>query len=422
MKTKFIALSLLTFFTFGCGGGGEKAAPSSSQSEEQAQSAQPTPEKETTPSQKKEPVMSLSYDMTLVKPEFVNAYIDVSASMKGYFSKKSDGRFITAISNSGADKLFWLDKKYTEIKGIPTNQLLTGAFKGGDSQFHEMLENVITHDNLGISNGISLLFTDGIISASSSQTKQNPEFTPQSKIIFQNEITKSINKTKGIAVAIFMLKSKYNGAYYDYSNKPKNIDIAERPFYIIAIGKPANIRHYLQNNKLGAALSETFGIYTEALENVKGEDFIPTTPKNWNKDKFIGNNLELTLTLPEYVAEMGTDYIMSNITVDFNGKDVTEKVKKVISVNGQTLRIQNWSTNDTKLPIVRSGVNTLKIEIKKDKEQGWEALYSENDKDIATNFLEQGKTFLLKYLIEGIKLGVETEETTIFMSKKEFTR
>ena len=150
MKTKFIALSLLTFFTFGCGGGGEKAAPSSSQSEEQSQSAQPTPEKETTPSQKKEPVMSLSYDMTSVEPEFVNAYIDASASMKGYFSKNSDGRFITAISNSGVDKLFWLDKKYTEIKGIPTNQLLTGEFKGGDSQFHEMLENVITHDNLGI--------------------------------------------------------------------------------------------------------------------------------------------------------------------------------------------------------------------------------------------------------------------------------
>lgn len=425
MKTKFIALSLLTFFTFGCGGGGEKAAPSSSQSEEQAQSAQSTPEKETTPSQKKEPVMSLSYDMTSVEPEFVNAYIDASASMKGYFSKNSDGRFITAISNSGADKLFWLDRNYTEIKGIPTNQLLTGAFRGGDSQFHEMLENVITHDNLGISNGVSLLFTDGIISASSSQTKQNPEFTLQSKIIFQNEITKSIKKTKGIAVAIFMLKSKYNGAYYDYSNKPKSIDIAERPFYIIAIGKPANILHYVKNNKLGAALSETFGIYTKTVANGKGTIFKETTPKNWNKDKFIGNNLELTLTLPEYVAEMGKDYILSNITVDFNGMDVTEKVKKAeeaISVNGQTLRIQNWSTNDTKLPIIRSGVNTLKIEIKKDKEQGWEALYSENDKDIATNFLEQGKTFLLKYLIEGIKLGVETEETTIFMSKKEFTR
>ena len=86
MKTKFIVLSLLTFIFVSCGGGGKGTSSSQSKSS-----------------------TSISYDDALVKPKFVNAYIDVSSSMKGYFSRQSDGRFITAVSNANPDHLFWMD-------------------------------------------------------------------------------------------------------------------------------------------------------------------------------------------------------------------------------------------------------------------------------------------------------------------------
>lgn len=403
MKTKFIVLSLLTFIFVSCGGGGKGTSSSQSKSS-----------------------TSISYDDALVKPIFVNAYIDVSSSMKGYFSKQSDGRFITAVSNANPDHLFWMDRRFTELRGIPTNQLLIGEFKGGDSYFHTMLGNVIKRDSLGKSGGVSLLFTDGIISASSNETKNNPEYTRQSFRAFQNEITKVIKNADGsIAIAIFMLKSKYNGRYYDYRNIPTSVIIADRPFYIIAIGNPANIRHYVKNNKLEASLTESFGIYDTMIENAKGSIFKPLKPSNWDNDKFIGKELELSLQLPNYVSEIGKEYILSNIVIEFNGKDVTDKIKNksgAISINGNSLRIENWSTNDTKMPVIRTGENILKVEIKKAINQSWEEVYSEDDKNIQSAIIEQGKTFALKYLIDGIKLGVEENETSIFISEKKFTK
>ena len=80
-------------------------------------------------------VSSVSYKMETEEPVFVNAYIDASGSMKGYFSKNSDGRFITALSNAAPQKTMWMDSKKTELQGIPTNQLLTNRFSGGDSRF-----------------------------------------------------------------------------------------------------------------------------------------------------------------------------------------------------------------------------------------------------------------------------------------------
>lgn len=410
MKTKFIALSLLTSLTFGCGAGSENVTG-----------------KETPSSQEEKPITSLSYDITLAEPEFINAYIDVSTSMKGYFSKDTDGRFITAISNANPNRLMWMDKNFTEIKGIPTNKLLTGEYRGGDSFFQTMFDRVITRDSLTKSNGISLLFTDGIISASSDDTRKNPKFTPQTLPHFKNEITKALKKRKGIAMVIFMLNSKFDGYYYDYQNKPIKVSIEDRPFYIIAIGKPACIRYFMKNNSINATLAEAFGIYDAKIDNARGTLFVPTRYADWNENKFVGQELGLNLQLPEYIAEMGKEYILENMVVEYNGKDITDILQKdtinnPIKINGKSFTINNWKTMDPKLPLIKPGENTLKFIIKKAKNTSWEYYSSMDDKEIKTNLFEQEKTFALQYLIDGIKNGIEPNELIIFSSEIKFNK
>lgn len=400
MKKNLFILSILALVFVGCGGGntGEKK-------------------------QTKVEGTSVSYEMTEAEPAFTNAYIDISTSMRGYFSRQSDERFITAISNANPDKLMWMDNKFTEIKGNPTNQLLTGAFQGGDSHFHTMLEKIITRDSLSVSNGLSLLFTDGIISASNAETRNNPEYTRQSLPYFKNQISKTIPRGSNVAVAIFLLESKYNGTYYDYSNNPlTNIAIDNRPFYIIAVGKSESIRYFMQNNKLNSNLSEAFGIYDIAKNNIQGTTFLPTFPAHWNNNKLIDKSLDINLQLPDYIAKMGKDYILSNIVLEFNGKDVTNALKGVLHINGKSLKIEKWQAMDTKLPLITPGENTLKLSIKKAANIAWEMYYTENDKGIRDDSLEQGKTFALKYLIDGIKNAVEPDEVNIFVSEFKFNK
>lgn len=400
MKKNLFILSILALAFVGCGGGNTGGKI-----------------------QTKVEGKSVSYEMTEAEPAFTNAYIDISTSMRGYFSRQSDERFITAISNANPDKLMWMDNKFTELRGVPTNQLLTGAFQGGDSHFHTMLEKIITRDSLSVSNGLSLLFTDGIISASNAETRQNPEYTRQSLPFFKNQISKTIPKGNNIAVAIFLLKSKYNGTYYDYSNNPlTNIAIDNRPFYIIAVGKSENIRYFMQNNKLNSELSEAFGIYDIAKNNIDGTIFSPTFPAHWNNNKLIDKSLDINLQLPDYIAKMGKDYILSNIVLEFNGKDVTGALKGVLHINGKSLKIEKWQAMDTKLPLITPGENTLKLSIKKAANIAWEMYYTENDKGIRDDSLEQGKTFALKYLIDGIKNAVEPDEVNIFVSEFKFNK
>lgn len=405
MKKELILLSLLTLIIVACGGnsGGGKTNNS------------------------KLIGTSISFDITPNKPQFINAYIDVSTSMKGYFSINTDGRFISAISNANPDKLMWMDNNFTEIKGIPTNNLLTGEYKGGDSFFHTMFERIIAKDSLTKSNGVSLLFTDGIISASSADTKKNPQFTLQTLTHFKNEITNALKTKKGIAMAIFMLNSKYNGYYYDYQNKPTNVSIDDRPFYVIAISTPACLWYLIKNNKFNAINYEAFGIYDTKIDNEKGTHFVPTRYTDWNGNKFVGQELGLNLQLPEYISEMGKEYILENMVVEYNGKNITDILQKdtinnPLKISGKSLTINNWKIMDPQLPLIRAGENTLKVFIKKAKNKSWESYYSMDDKNINTTLFEEGKTFALQYLIEGIKNGVEPNEVIIFSSEIKFNK
>lgn len=366
-------------------------------------------------------VSSVSYNMEVEEPAFVNAYIDASGSMKGYFSKNSDGRFITALSNAAPQKTMWMDSKKTELQGIPTNQLLTNRFSGGDSRFDMMLSDIIIRDSLNKSNGVSLLFTDGILSASVAQTDRTPEYMPMSFTVFKNEIAKAI-KGKGVAVSVLKLESKYDGTYWNYQNKSvPNLQVENRPFYVIAMGKADRIRHFMANNKLDAKLTAEFGVYDNTVDITSVNTFTPATPKDWEGTKFKGNKIEFYLTLPNYVAKLGNAYIKNNLVVEIDSIE-TSKLDSCINVMGTNLSIKNWDVNDGTKPILTPGEHALTVKIKKTIPQEWKLLYTEDDKDIKTNFVKQSQTFALEYLLKGIKEGTETDDMIIFSSTIKFSK
>ena len=362
------------------------------------------------------------YNINSEKPTFTNAYIDASGSMKGYFSNQADARFITALANARPDKTMWMNPELTELVGIPTNTLLTHRFRGGDSRFDKMLGKIIKNDSLQKSGGISLLFTDGILSASVNETNHNPEYMHDSYQYFINYIADTIRKNE-MAIAMYKLESKYHGTYWDYQNKPvPNVAIADRPFYVIAIGKPDRIKHFMGNNKLGAKLSIEFGDYGTKDKQEDTAKYVFYPSGDWNNADFKGDQLELNLTLPDYIANKGKDSLKQNLTIEFDQKDVTSQLISCCLIQGSNLKITKWSKEDLNKPMLTYGSHELTIKVKeKNSLEDWKKLSCDDDKNIKTNLDEQQRTFFLEHLLKGLQEGTqEPDEQVIFSSTIKF--
>ena len=341
--------------------------------------------------------------------------------MKGYFSLQSDGRFITALSDVNPDRINWMDYNFTQLDGVPTNSLLTNKFSGGQSRFDMMLPSIIKRDSLSKSDCVSLLFTDGILSASKKDTDINPNYMKHSFGTFKNMIAKSLKETPGIAIAIFQMESKYDGCYWNYQNKNiPDVSIKDRPFYVIVMGKPSLVRHFCKNNKLKDSLYTAFGVNEKEIKGKNGTFFSPVVPKDFKGDKLVSNTIAFTLTLPDNVSQYGDVYIKKNIIITLDGNDKSQELKPLLSISDRQLTISNWNTLDPSCPI-GIGQHTLKVEIPHVIPDEWTKQYSEDDLNIKNDTTQQKSTFALEYLIKGIQEGIESNNV-LFSSSITFTK
>lgn len=357
---------------------------------------------------------SSSSNILTNKPEVIKAYIDASGSMRGYFSKESDGRFIGSISNTHADTIVWLDTRLTKIKASINSSVLDGSYQGSDSKFNEMLHCItvdILTDTLGnINQNLGILFTDGIISSNSIETSIDPEHTTKSFIQLKNEIANSLEGKK-LAVAIFKMDSKYVGTYWNYQNKPVNkVVIENRPFYAIALGCPLIVRHFVDNNKLGAASQALFGVYDQS-ENDKYL-FAASVPQDFDAGKFIGKNVEFTASLPAYISKgFGKAYCQSNYKVLFNDEDATKSVTVRFNDKATSVTVSFDPTNPN-TPLL-TAENLMEFVITKQTASEWNDFACEDDKLIATDKFQQSKTFGLVHLLKGLQEGTETDDANL---------
>ena len=124
-------------------------------------------------------------------------YIDASASIKGYFSGGSDGKFGNAITNLAQYKglnspvYFWGDKTRVntsvDAKGGVNASLRARSGYGQDSYFNKMFQSMaqlITNDSVDA----ACLVTDGIYGVGNDLTRKDSEHAVKTLPDFKGEI------------------------------------------------------------------------------------------------------------------------------------------------------------------------------------------------------------------------------------------
>lgn len=352
-------------------------------------------------------------------PSAIYTFIDYSHSMKSYFSPKSDdGRFVDALVHAGSEgsQFYWAT---SPAKKVPSKgnkymgQILTSNFPGSDSEFDVMLNTMCATLNIDSADSdvIGLLFTDGIISISDIQNMS----AVMSSI--KSNIEKSI-KNRGLAVALFQLKGAYQGSYYDYKhpNRPSQTLDCERPFYVIAIGRPQYIRWYMENNDLKAQLYDAWGVYTQ-LHPDTHYAFAASDPRNWSGSALNNGvqDVSFSIHLPDYIQKLDTETFDIKVTVD--GAEYSGIHTKFIN-HSLTIYWNNFNVA-ADVPVISTSSadpSTLELTIFKKTSTAWSSLNSYDDTNIQNDTVEQGKTFALQHLIEGLRKGVQSDDRVVIFN------
>lgn len=399
-KTLWIACFLSALAYAGCSS--RPAANEHDEENTEIQNDKKTPaDKEDTPSTTVEPPKTES----LSAPSAVKVFIDNSGSMKGYF--EADGNFIRAISNlksmDNGSAYFWGEETKALQKITPS--LASYSNFGADTPFPIILARL---EALAQENSLNFLVTDGIIGMKSSENlkKMLPEI--------QDVIKDSVNNYPGIAAAVFRFTSGYvnkNSHYYTCQGRVKLPAIPARPYFVIAIGRQAQLRWFLRE----IATDESLALYQQAERITFGihdhEKAIPfNDSKKIKNGKLKGGVKEINLTadLPLcLLSDVGPEYIRENIEITLNG--TKHNSLECSALNGRSITITH---SDAKH--INQGKNIIHIKLQKKIPPVWLETYSsENDAQIDTDPAEQGKTFALSYLLNGLKLGLEADNVLI---------
>ena len=258
--------------------------------------------------------------------------------------------------------------------------------------------NLIKNDSVDV----ACLVTDGIYGVGNDLTNNDIEHARKTLTGFKGAVKNTFTHTN-LAVGIFKLSSTFSAtsakdAYITYQNKPiYPITIENRPFYVIVIGKPGKVNSFAKDNELGAELSLVMGGHNINMHN----SHKLSDPKHFDKDNvWKGNKNDPTTNLcVKFPSCIGNDnYIKDNILVTLNGKE-----------------IDNFTLSNSRLSITAEIENNASVRPKKESEfrvviknsipKEWTTLYNEDDKNIKSNASIQGKTFGLKYLVEGLLEG-----------------
>lgn len=352
------------------------------------------------------------------EPDSVRVYIDNSGSMRGY----TDGQnsvFINAISDlkslKNGEAYFWGAKPKTPITGIIGEALAKNSFNGQDTPFPFMIAQ-LEHE-AAKSGALTFIVTDGIIGVSSKQAHYLKGSLGQIK----NDIRDSAKVEQGMAISVFRLVSGYSNKsgksfYYTHKNTPVKLDSAnQRPFFVIAIGKRANIQWFIDKVRSDESLSAyknadniTFGLHNHEAELALSDKLAFEQKGGSVKLKKIRGTFSLKANIPACLAQdPKLDYMKQNLEVKLNDEQLSclasakidkDDPKKGFFIDENTLyviydKVQNISTAD----------NVITIRLKKTIPTQWTTQWSsEDDSNIAKDQMEQTRTFALSYLLTGL--------------------
>lgn len=198
-----------------------------------------------------------------IRPKLVKVYIDASGSMADYFGNKDID--ITTISDAISSIAQVPDSFMVEYyvwgndnqisRNALTSRLLKKDLKGKSSYFHEIFQpmEAISHADT-----LAVLITDGILSSASAQTKLSGKYTDYNKGYLETEIQRAL-EGKGKAISLYRMIGNFNGKYFNKSNAPVPYQ-GKRPFYVLVMGDPDNVRYFAGEAKKGHIKD----VYTDA--------------------------------------------------------------------------------------------------------------------------------------------------------------
>ena len=366
---------------------------------------------------------------TLSKPIY-NIYLENSGSMDGYVKgvtefEQAVYNFLVDIQNNNlADKmnLYYINSKIILNKPDVADfiqKLEPASFKqkGGviaSTDISNMFKAILEETN---NNCVSIFISDCVFSPGKVDSAQ--PYLVNQQIGIKRNFALKLDQSNSLTTVILQLSSKFSGDYYNCVNQTIPIS-AQRPFYIWLIGKHEYIVDIFEKVKKESFKGSGIQNFYCAYNSSKSFDYgILNSPKIgiYNRDKnspknkitdaaksdkgprkgdfqfSVGVNFKSSLIDDKYIMEADNYIKPSNYSI--------EVLKNNIAGTNYT-HILKFTTKTLK-------TETISIQLRNNLPQWVNELNSDND--IHINTPEQlGKTFGIKYLVEGIYEAYKTKK------------
>lgn len=368
----------------------------------------------------------------VVEVKSSNLYLDNSSSMKGYTEDMTYINVITqlwkAYPNTQVLKCADAYNPIDEGQGSVVEQLKKLAYSSS-SLLQDDLAQIIGRVN---DNNIAFFVTDGILSGEAD--KINPKKGGDRKWTIKNAANLKLQvqsifeqaKAKGIGLSVYQFISNFKGVYYCYTNID-NVNInCPRYFYVFVIGKP----HVLLDFKARFADTEFF----RPKNQLHLIDPMPLESEIYSKDapagkynlKNINNKAEdsgqmlIAVKDAPFINSYAKDQLpklASKFQVSAGGKKMDCNVSYDPSNNSFTffVRPQLYGASfDVQVTVPYELPGWVKLSSQFDQNKGDSYMMTANQRD--------ERTFMLDYLIDGIRQGLVGNGGNLYESQKTFKR
>lgn len=357
----------------------------------------------------------------------VNLYLETSASMAGYLNGATEFKNKLASLVSQLDKFqnqgfisntgYFIIPKDTAVQKLADAGAFLNLLKspknaiGANSLIVDIFTMLQSRNN---AQTVNIFVSDFILS----------DFDINNKSIIQGQVNRIFNRyqSASTATSIYAFNSSFNGKYYPYPKGVQEYKEASRPYYIWIFGnndKVDALNKSLKKNGFSPEEELHFGFDfntspTFKVMNYAGKQGKYVVARNnlslEGIELYKGRNLEIGIGIdlsafPDKIT--ANRYITQNL--QFEGKNVEGEVLSVEALNKvQLQKSDNTLANDHSLThlitvqvsAIQGKQGSFSLALAK-KDTPW---YEEwNTDDDSKEEKNEGKTFALAYLIEGVR-------------------
>lgn len=346
----------------------------------------------------------------------MNIYVDASESMRPYFTDGHMTGIVKTLSNLYSENnspiYFWDSNRAFKVAeaGDISKSLTDRRNYGKDSKHDVMIKkmvDLVQSDSLQI----AALVTDGILGTNSIQTAKTPAIMMSALVEAENQIKNALKGQPNLGVSLYHLKGEFytsaTSKYYTYSNHVvQDLKISDRPYYVLLIGRPAQLRQIREQKILAGIVNELhLGLHDMACHQIvlsDGKHFSVGKDHKWKKQS--GDECQIKGTLPSCLLGQEA-FLKSQAVLTLNDKPIDEDCLSI--QNGTILITYDIAHKATVSP---TKPNTFILKISNALPDVWDNLSCEDDSKIKDEEWLQSKTFGLKYLVLGLYEGLAEDE------------